>query len=73
MATPVPRLVPDFFLYGPFKVQVYQNPARSLAVLKRNIRVSIQSVSQAALDIIPLRARTCLHPRGGHLKTVLAH
>jgi len=69
--------LPDFFLWGHIKAQVYQSQVASLAVLKRRIRAAVHAVPQAtlkaALDTLPIRARACVHLSGGHLETILQH
>ena len=69
--------LPDFFLWGQIKAEVYRRPVPSLAALKRRIRAAIRAVPRAtlkaALDTLPLRARACLRLRGGYPETVLTH
>lgn len=67
--------LPDFFLWGLIKAQVYGSRVPSLAVLKRRIRAALNAVPsatlKAALDVLPLRARACIQQRGGYPETVL--
>lgn len=67
--------VPDFFLWGYVKGQVYQSPVRSLAQLKRRIREVVRGISTRTLcnafEAVPLRLRRCLRLRGGYPETIL--
>jgi AraC-like DNA-binding protein len=67
--------LPDFFLWGLIKAQVYRSRVPSLAVLKRRIRAALCAVPsatlKAAVDVLALRARACIQQRGGYPETVL--
>ena len=69
--------LPDFFLWGHIKAEVYRSRVPSLAALKQRIRAAIHGLSQdtvkAAVDNLALRARACVRLRGGYLETVLPH
>lgn len=69
--------LPDFFLWGLIKAQVYRSRVPSLAALKRRIRAAFNAVPSATLkaacDVLPLRARACIRQRGGYPETVLTH
>ena len=71
-----PDLTPlDFILWGSLKAQVYATPARTLAQLRRRLRLAIRSAPlssvRAALSQVPTQTRLCLRRRGGHLEGVL--
>ena len=67
--------VPDYWLWGHLKNEVYRRPVHSLGQLKRRIREAAgrvpHSMMKAAYDNLPYRLRACLHRRGGHLEHVL--
>jgi len=67
--------VPDFFLWGWLKTQVYQDRPRNLGELKRRIKSALaalpQHTTQASVEALPHRAGVCLSLRGGHLEAVL--
>jgi len=69
--------LPDFFLWGLLKSQVYSQPVRSLRQLKRRIRAAVralpETVVQDAVGALPTRLRECVRRGGGHLEHVLPH
>ena len=69
--------LPDFFLWGYLKSQVYRTPVRSLRLLKRRLRAAVRAVPenmvQEALAALPVRLRKCSRLRGGHMEKVLPH
>ena len=66
--------LPDFFLWGLLKAQVYRTRVRSLALLKR-IRAVVRHIPlrtlRDAAAVLPLRARACIRLRGGYPQTLL--
>ena len=67
--------IPDFFLWGWLKTEVYPTGPRTLGELKHHIKRALaalpQNSLQAAAEALPHRAGVCLSLRGGHLETVL--
>ena len=67
--------LPDSFLWGLLKAQVYRTRVRSLALLKRRIRAGVRHIPlrtlRDAAAVLPLRARACIRLRGGYPETVL--
>ena len=55
--------LPDFFLWGLLKAQVYRTRVRSLALLKRRIRAGVRHIPlrtlRDAAAVLPLWARAC--------------
>lgn len=69
--------VPDFFLWGFVKSQVYATPVHSIAQLKRRIRSCINSIPlqtlKKVMEALPARCKECIKRRGGHLGNILFH
>ena len=67
--------IPDFFLCGWLKTEVYPTGPRTLRELERRIKKVIaalpQNSLQATAEALPHGAGVCLSLRGGHLETVL--
>jgi len=67
--------IPDFFLWGHIKNEVYRTPVSTLTQLKRRIRKCIREISpdtlKATIDALLVRCRACIRRRGGHLENIL--
>jgi hypothetical protein len=69
--------VPDFFLWGFLKSQVYRNNPKTLVDLRQNICTAVSMVSptllQKAMANVITRARECVLRNGHHLEGVIFH
>src|SRR3978361_1203232 len=63
--------IPDFFLWGYLKVNVYEHHPRSLRELKNAIRTEIEAIEPdllgRVLENLVKRCQDCLNHNGGHL------
>jgi len=67
--------VPDFFLWGLLKTDVYRKPVHTLRQLKARLRRSVRQIPtttlKAALQAVVGRCQQCKRLRGGHMNTVV--
>ena len=67
--------LPDFYLWGYLKDNVYQDNPQTIPELKTAITAKIRRISGEecvrVIDNFARRIQVCLQPRGGHLEHII--